>query len=409
MNRKRFIALTMSMLIIASLFSGCSSTIKTQQVTNVTLGVYSQNLDVEKVLKDAMKAFQAENPMIKVEIKESFARDYKQELTSQLDSKSAPDLFLVDSNIVSSLATKGKLASLDSFIDTNDIKDFEDSVIARCKYQGKIYALPTTCDIPIFAYNKDMFAAAKISNPPTTWDELVSDSKLINKAGISKGFAVNYGSAELALFMLQAGGKLTEGDNITINSPECVKGADFYRALNTSSDNATISDLQVNATSFTALVYKFSASAYVSSIYFNFLKFQDTNAVKLSQLGIAPLPAGVNSSTMVEMEGFAVSNASTHKKEAAEVAKFLSSKKLETSDATQGTVIPVRKSAQEVYLKAQPDMAPVIKAINAATPVENDKNSSKVQSALAAFLKAAIDNPLTDSKTLLDAAIQSVG
>ena len=408
MNRRRLIALTMSMLLITSLFSGCSSTIKAQQVTTVTLGVYSQSIDVDKVLKPAIKAFQAENPKIKVQIKESFAKDYLQELTSQLDSKSAADLFLVDSYLMSSLATKGKLASLDSFIDTNDIKDFEDSVIARCKYQGKLYALPTTCDTPVFAYNKDMFAAAGISNPPTTWDELVNDSKLINKAGINKGFAVNYSSTELSLFMLQAGGKLTEGDNITINSPECVKGADFYRALNTSPDNISTAGLGSNATSFD-LINKFSATAYLSSFYINYLKFQDTNAVELSQLGIAPLPAGVNSSTLVEMTGFSVNNASVHKKEAAEVAKFLSSKKLETSDAAQGTVMPVRKSVQEVYLKAQPEMAPVIKIIKAATPVENDKNSSKVQSALDAFLKAAIDNPLTDSKTLLDAAIQSVG
>ena len=409
MNRKRFIALTMSMLLITSLFSGCSSQPEAQQIATVTIGVYSQSIDVDKVLKPAIKAFQAENPKIKVQIKESFARDYQKELNSQLDGKTAPDLFLVDSNIVSSLATKGKLAPLDSLIDTSDIKDFEDSVIARCKYQGKLYALPITCDTPIFAYNKDMFADAQISNPPATWDEFVNDSMLISKAGIGKGFAVNYSSAELSLFMLQAGGKLTEGDNITINSPECVKGADFYRDLNTSPDNTSASDLQVNDASLIALVHKFSATAYVSSIYYNSLKFQDTNAVQLNQLGIAPLPAGVNSSTVIEMEGFAVNNASTLKKQAAEVAKFFSSKKFETSDSTQGTLIPVRKSVQAAYLKDQPNMAPIIKIINEAKPVEIDKNFVKVQSALAAFLKATTANPSTDSKTLLDAAIASVG
>lgn len=123
---------------------------------------------------------------------------------------------------------------------------------------------------------------------------------------------------------------------------------------------------------------------------------------------IAALPAGDTQGDIVEIEGFSVNKNTGHKGQAIEVAKFLSSKKLEIINAKIGTIIPVRKSVQVEFLKNNPQMEPIIKMIHATAPVEYNINTAKIQKALTDFLTKAEANPSMDIKAMLDEAVNSV-
>ena len=63
-----------------------------------------------------------------------------------------------------------------------DISPFSLSALT---YKGKLYGLPYYTDTMYFVYNKQMLQEAGITAPPTTWDEVTQDAKLIKSKGIT--------------------------------------------------------------------------------------------------------------------------------------------------------------------------------------------------------------------------------
>jgi multiple sugar transport system substrate-binding protein len=88
---------------------------------------------------------------------------------------------------------------------------------------NKIYAIPLSVDLLALYYNKDILNSLGISQPPTTWPELVSDVQKITKvaqpgvfsrAGVAMGTSNNVARAVdiLSLLMLQNGTKFYTDD-----------------------------------------------------------------------------------------------------------------------------------------------------------------------------------------------------
>jgi raffinose/stachyose/melibiose transport system substrate-binding protein len=59
------------------------------------------------------------------------------------------------------------------------------STVSGWQADGKQYGVPYTLGIVGFWYNKDLFAKAGITAPPTTWDELIADAQKLKAAGIA--------------------------------------------------------------------------------------------------------------------------------------------------------------------------------------------------------------------------------
>jgi ABC-type glycerol-3-phosphate transport system substrate-binding protein len=77
---------------------------------------------------------------------------------------------------------------------------FADVVADDSIVDGKIYAAPLSVDSLALYYNKDLFNATGITSPPSTWDELMLDAKLLNvvdpygnitQSGVALGTAKN--------------------------------------------------------------------------------------------------------------------------------------------------------------------------------------------------------------------------
>jgi multiple sugar transport system substrate-binding protein len=105
-------------------------------------------------------------------------------------------------------------------------------------YQGDMYGLPYDGESTGLFYRKDLFAAAGIDGPPTTWAELQADAaKLTNKAKRQYGIAMFATTGETSYyftpFLYQAGGTETTDDDQhpALNTPEALKAAEFYTGL----------------------------------------------------------------------------------------------------------------------------------------------------------------------------------
>jgi multiple sugar transport system substrate-binding protein len=85
---------------------------------------------------------------------------------------------------VGSWAAKGILEPLDEYVaaDQFDTSDFVTATLDQMKYDGKLYALPVAVHTTLLLYNKDLFAAAGIAEPPKTTSQWADAIAKLTKA-----------------------------------------------------------------------------------------------------------------------------------------------------------------------------------------------------------------------------------
>jgi multiple sugar transport system substrate-binding protein len=125
----------------------------------------------------------------------------------QSQSKTLPDLLMLDNPDLQQIAATGALAPLDQFgVSTTG---YAAGVVKASTYKGKLYGLqPVTNSIALF-YNVDTLKAAGIQ-PPTTWDELKTAAAALTKNGkygLAMSMVNNYeGTWQFLPFMWSNGG-----------------------------------------------------------------------------------------------------------------------------------------------------------------------------------------------------------
>lgn len=147
--------------------------------------------------------------------------DYAQRVQALLLSGKGVDVFENNAIDVGS-ARQGKYADLTSLIAPIADK-FSPIALKAVTVDGKYYGVPMITDTQLFYYRPSMFEAAGITEPPTTWDELVEDSKKLT-TGLVKGLFLgnDVGASVISFnFPAAAGTGLLNDDSteVTFDSP----------------------------------------------------------------------------------------------------------------------------------------------------------------------------------------------
>jgi multiple sugar transport system substrate-binding protein len=112
------------------------------------------------------------------------------------------------------------------------------SARAYVTYQGNIWAMPFLEDTFMLLYNKKLFAAAGISTPPKTWEEMRADAdKMTTVQGgkiVQAGMLPTYAASDfvgtwLPVYITGFGGKMVDssGTKITVNCAQCVQALNW--------------------------------------------------------------------------------------------------------------------------------------------------------------------------------------
>jgi ABC-type glycerol-3-phosphate transport system substrate-binding protein len=132
-----------------------------------------------------MAEFEKRNPAIKLAVERMPFTQIFQALEVRLNARNNdPDIYIVDSPLTASYASRGHLMELDGLIDKSR---FAPGGIAAASYQGKIYSAPFGSSMQVLYYNKAMLKAAGVEPPsadPTkrwTWEQLVEAAKKLAK------------------------------------------------------------------------------------------------------------------------------------------------------------------------------------------------------------------------------------
>ncbi|HEX9503066.1 MAG TPA: extracellular solute-binding protein [Patescibacteria group bacterium] len=192
---------------------------KDQKVEITWWKTFEDTENVSNLIND----FQTANKNVVVNFVKKDAATYEQDLVNALASNSGPDVFSIHNDWLPKHIDK--IVPLpDTALSLRTYKDsFVDVAYGDFVKDGKIYAVPLAVDVLALYYNKDILGSAAISQPPTTWPELVSDVQKITKvskngvfsrSGIAMGTSTNVNRSVdiLTLLMMQNGTKFYNDD-----------------------------------------------------------------------------------------------------------------------------------------------------------------------------------------------------
>ena len=313
---------------------------------------HGYNADVETPFleKTIIPAFEAAHPNIKVQSVPVPYDQFRRKLLTAIAGGTAPDLIRADIIWVPEFADMGALASLDEVMsDFSAVKNFVfPGPLSTNFLNGHYYGLPLDTNTRVLAYNKDMFAAAKIDKVPATIEEFLAACDKIKALGPKKYCFADGGTYAWAVnpWIWSFGGDLTDPE--ISKATGFLNGADSVMAfqfLKDAVDKGYIHPgIKGGGVDSWGSFAKDEAAMILEGPWFppSFSK-QYPN----KQYGLALMPAGKGGSTsVVGGEDIVMFQQSQNKEAAADFIRFMLSMDTQVKMASVGQM-PVLKAASE--------------------------------------------------------------
>ena len=316
-------------------------------------------------------------------------------------AKTETDLYYLDSSLASSFIDKGVVAPLDEYLDKEDLKDFYPNLLEGFQKDGKTYGLPKDYNSLGIFYNKKMFKDAGITTPPKTWAEFEEVAKKLTKGKV-KALSLPDDSARFAPFMFQAGGKIVDKEKMVFNSPEAVKGFEYYYSMFKKGYAAFPKELG-DGWPGDSLAAQKVAMVIEGGWMIPFMKEKAPSV----EYGIAELPKGEKQGNLLFTVAYSMSKNTKHPKEAAEAIKFLTGKKSQEMVANSGLAIPTRKSMGTVFTDKFPERKALVDGTKYANVFSYGTKFAKINLELGKAGERIRLGKTPDGKTALDDALKA--
>lgn len=189
--------------------------------------------ETKPLLEKLVKEFELKNPLIDVELQVANWDILDGIYTTMISKNQPPDL--LNTNVYAHFAQDGLLNDFKEILSPELASKLFPNLLEMDQMGGTQYAVPYVASTRQLYYNKELFAIAGITAPPTTWTELEDAALKIKSTGEAYGFGVdltdNETQAYLSYFFYGAGGSWIKNGKWAINSPENVEGLTFLKNL----------------------------------------------------------------------------------------------------------------------------------------------------------------------------------
>lgn len=412
-KRKSLLCLLLVLIMSATLF-GCGKKDDTKPkpggegeqkppekvVITVACGAVGQELELTK---EAAQMYMEKNKDVEVKVLDTpdLAQD-RLGLYLQFLQKKSPEVDVYQTDVV----WPGDLA--EHFVDLNEYgaKDVAGehfpAIIENNTVDGKLVAIPWFTDAGLLYYRKDLLEKYKLE-VPETWDQLEKAAKKIQDGERAEGnkdfwgFVWQGNSYEgltcdaLEWVSSNGGGEIVSNDKkITINNPNAIeiinKAAGW---VGTISPKGVTSAGEEDARN----IWQAGNAAFMRNWpYCYSLSNGDDSKVK-GKFDVSPLPRGDKGSKGVACLGgwqLSVSKYSKHPKEAADVALFFASEKVQKNNAIKGSLNPTIMSLykDEEVLKASPFFGDLYDVFTNAVARPSTVTSPEYNNVSTKFFKA---------------------
>ncbi len=370
---------------------------------------YNADTETPFVEKTIIPAFEAAHPDIKVQAVNIPYDQFHQKLLTAMAGGTAPDVARLDIIWVPEFADMGALAPLDQVM--SDFNQYKDAVfpgpLSTNYLNGHYYGLPLDTNTRVLVYNKDVFKAAGIANPPATIDEFTADCAKIKALGPNHwcfGDGGTYGWA-VDPWIWSFGGDMTNADfskaTGVLNGPDTVAA---YQFLKDGVDKGYIHPgIKGGGVDTWGLLGKGQIAMILEGPWFppSFkTQFPDV------QYGMALMPAGKGGSiSVVGGEDINMFTQSKNKEAAAEFIRFMLSMDTQMQMASVGQMPVLTATTDSANLSKLPDYFGIflqqLKNAKARTPVPN---WTKIEQILSDDGTAILNGKMTPQAGMDDAA-----
>ncbi|MDQ3655522.1 MAG: sugar ABC transporter substrate-binding protein, partial [Chloroflexota bacterium] len=192
-----------------------------------------------EVLQALRDQFQELHPNITVDFEDVPAEEFTDRLTTRIAGGNPPDVAFLDQSAVVDFASRNALLELGPYADGSAaviVDDYVPAFLEAALWEGKLYGLPYDGESTGLFYRTDLFEAAGIAGPPTTWEEFETAAQaLTDTEARTYGFITFATEAAYYWYpwLWQNGGELLseDGTQILFNSDAGKEAAEFYVRL----------------------------------------------------------------------------------------------------------------------------------------------------------------------------------
>lgn len=303
-------------LLLGGLVTGCgssgssgnnpsSTTDKKVSISFLTLWPAPQ----VAAFKQVINTYEKTNPNVNITVQSVPFGNLLSTITTNALSSNGPTIFDIYDLWLPQLAKDGIVSPAPSQYSSDISSNYSSNIVDSTKYSNSVYGYPNEVDDYALNYNKALFKAAGITNPPATWAELIADAKKltkVNSAGqiTQQGFGTitswNSGVVHPWLAMVQSdGGGLINSKyqpQLTSKASEAVTQLyhDFiYKYKVTSPSMST-----ANASTTGPYLDNFSNGKTAMIIMANWWQSALENSMgsNFKNVGVAPIPVGPDGS-----------------------------------------------------------------------------------------------------------------
>ncbi|WP_435141878.1 ABC transporter substrate-binding protein [Pseudopelagicola sp. nBUS_19] len=210
------------------------------QAQDMTLTYMSWDPEQLEVEQEAIAAFEAANPGVKVETLAMPPKDYWPRLSALAAAGDLPDVFMMSSGFVKEWAAADNLADLSSVVTDAELANYYEGAASVGVINGKRVAFPQNWVAPVLYYNIDMFEAAGVPLPATdwTWEDFLSAAKSLTIDENGDGTIDQWGMwlygryAHIEPWVFRNGGRYLNADETALElNDEAVNALQFLTDL----------------------------------------------------------------------------------------------------------------------------------------------------------------------------------
>ena len=182
-----------------------------------------------------IEAFEAEYPYITIDVVNVGWGELYTKVQAALATDTLPDIIMSWAALPADLARIGVYAPITNVVEKIGEDQFPAELMKYYYSEGEHYAIPIATYPMILIYRNDVYEQLDLQ-PPTTWDEVLANSKAIADNTDMYGFGLYNAPPEPEVFECLMGlndGAIVgeDGESITINSPEALEVLEYMQEL----------------------------------------------------------------------------------------------------------------------------------------------------------------------------------
>ncbi|MGB7981398.1 MAG: sugar ABC transporter substrate-binding protein [Candidatus Nanopelagicales bacterium] len=250
-------------------------------------------------LGEFAKAFVKDNPDVDIKVTAIPWDAAHDKIATAIAGGQTPDVSMVGTTWMGEFAATG---ALDPTPDLIDSSRFFEGAWGTTDVGGTNYGMPWYVETRVLYYRSDMAA-----QPPTDWNGLTAMAKDMQGAGAKWGINLQPGQTgawqTFMPFAWQAGAQITNEDNteFTFDSPEFVSALDYYQSFFTDG----LAPKQLPQGALEPGFMDGSIGSFVSGPWHVGI-LEDTDKEGMANVGLTPLPAGVQQASFIGGANLAV-------------------------------------------------------------------------------------------------------